>query len=159
MLFRHDISIHLGRLLSLIIQIDYSSSIVCFSDSINHSMICFFRSKSNRSTSSKHFIIFIYSCLIFQWIFFSHREIIHFIYIQYPFQVWMPTNSLHKNHRFLFPSSWQLKINLLPYKHRFIDIGKYFETGCEHYQPDCADDKQPPVLFLFSRDNALPADR
>src|SRR6187551_998425 len=39
--------------------------------------------------TSEILILFICSCSIFQWIFPSHGEIIHFIYIQYAFQVRM----------------------------------------------------------------------
>ncbi len=39
--------------------------------------------------SSKHRIVFINACLVFQGIFFSHWKIIHFIHIQDPLQIGM----------------------------------------------------------------------
>ena len=50
--------------------------------------------RSGEASSPKHLIIFIHPCLIFQRVFFPHREIIHFLYIQYTFQIRM-TDKIH----------------------------------------------------------------
>ena len=64
-------------------------------------------------------------------------------------------NLPHKNHMFLFPSSWLRKIMLCAVNIRFFDIGKNFKTNPNIFLQDCANDIQQPVLFLFVQDNAL----